>query len=74
MLYDTRGLELEQDVQDQVVSEIKIYSIKHKIRKTKSISLTIASMANPTVLKIWRIEFIEELSKKLPVIVVLTQS
>lgn len=74
VLYDTRGLELEQSVQRQVKKEI--FHLIDKTKGTKE-ALHVAYYCingNSSRIESLELDLITELSKKMPVIVVLTQS
>lgn len=74
VLYDTRGLELEQSVQKQVKKEI--YKLVEDNKQTKEAihAVYYCIQANSSRIEDTEIELIKDISKILPVILVLTQS
>ena len=74
VLYDTRGLELEQKVQRQVMKEI--FDLVEKKRNTPEAlhAVYYCIQANSSRIEDMEIELIKEISGILPVILVLTQS
>ncbi|WP_071848129.1 GTPase family protein [Alkalibacterium sp. 20] len=74
VLYDTRGLELEQKVQKQVMKEILdlVEKKKHTVEALHAVYYCI--QANSSRIEDMEIELIKEISSILPVILVLTQS
>ncbi|MCZ0716713.1 YcjF family protein [Aerococcus kribbianus] len=74
VLYDTRGLELEQSVQDQVASEIK-QSMAELAKNDQSMDVIYYCLAASSGrIEAMEIDFIKKLSQAAPVILVLTQS
>lgn len=76
VLYDTRGLELSKDVQTNVRKEIfEAIHMNHKKGPDKAIHVIYYCInANSSRIEESEINFINELSALLPVIIVLTQS
>ncbi|UJF16131.1 50S ribosome-binding GTPase [Jeotgalibaca sp. MA1X17-3] len=76
VLYDTRGLELSTEVQSTVRKEIfEAIHINHKKGPEKAIHVIYYCInANSSRIEESEIDFINELSELLPVIIVLTQS
>lgn len=74
VLYDTRGLELEQSVQKQVKKDI--YKLVEDNKQTKDAihAVYYCIQANSSRIEDTEIELIKDISKVLPVILVLTQS
>ncbi|MGO1476314.1 MAG: YcjF family protein [Alkalibacterium gilvum] len=74
VLYDTRGLELQQKVQKQVMKEIfnLVQDNKHSSEAIHAVYYCI--QANSSRIEDMEIELIKEISEILPVILVLTQS
>lgn len=76
VLYDTRGLELSENVQSEVREEI-FAAIEESKAKGKSEAIHVVYYcinANSSRIEESEIAFINELANKLPVIIVLTQS
>ncbi|MFO8068556.1 MAG: GTPase [Alkalibacterium sp.] len=74
VLYDTRGLELEQKVQKQVMKEILDLVEEKKNTKDALHAVYYCIQANSSRIEDMEIELIKEISSILPVILVLTQS
>ncbi|WP_277630676.1 YcjF family protein [Atopococcus tabaci] len=74
VLYDTRGLELEQSVQKQVKKEISDLFNKTKGTKEELHAVYYCINGNSSRIESLELDLITELSKQLPVLVVLTQS
>ncbi|WP_423189250.1 GTPase family protein [Alkalibacterium sp. f15] len=74
VLYDTRGLELEQKVQKQVMKEILELVENKKHTKEALHAVYYCIQANSSRIEDMEIELIKEISNILPVILVLTQS
>ncbi|EXJ22496.1 hypothetical protein ADIAL_2082 [Alkalibacterium sp. AK22] len=74
VLYDTRGLELEESVQKQVKGEIFDIVAKNKQTKEAIHAVYYCLQANSSRIEESEIDLIKAISNKLPVILVLTQS
>ncbi|WP_027108447.1 YcjF family protein [Lacticigenium naphthae] len=72
-LYDTRGLELDPIVQNQIKKEITDLLNKQKQTKEKIDCVYYCIQSNSGRIEQTEIDFIEELSKQVPIIIVLTQ-
>lgn len=74
VLYDTRGLELERAVQEQVKQEIKQTLAEMQRNGQEMHCAYYCINANSARIESMEIEFIGELAEQMPVIIVLTQS
>lgn len=74
VLYDTRGLELEQKVQKQVMKEIMDLVEEKRNTKEALHAVYYCIQSNSSRIEDMEIELIKEISSILPVILVLTQS
>lgn len=74
VLYDTRGLELEQSVQKQVKNDIFKLVEDNKQTSDAIHAVYYCIQANSSRIEEMELELIKDISKKLPVILVLTQS
>lgn len=74
VLYDTRGLELEKTVQDEVKNEIFDLVKKKKDTKDAVHVVYYCIQANSSRIEETELQLIKEISRKIPVILVLTQS
>lgn len=74
ILYDTRGLELDADIQKQVITEINELDKKTKDTKDQLNLCYYCVNAGANRIEPMEIDLIKQISEKIPVIIVLTMS